>query len=97
MGERKYGWTFLTNHGYVFLAIAQEPDIRLRDIAARVGITERAAQQIVADLEQAGYLTRTKAGRRNHYVVHSEVSLRHPLTNERDAGTLLDALGVRSE
>ena len=62
-------WTFLTNHGHVLLAIADDPETRLRDIAARVGITERAAQLIVSDLEAGGYLTKEKVGRRNHYTV----------------------------
>ena len=56
-------WTFLSNHGHVLLCIAQEPEIRLRDVAERVGITERAVQRIVADLEEAGYLSRAREGR----------------------------------
>ena len=59
-------WTFLTNHGRVLLTIADDPDVRLRDIAEVVGITERAAQLIVADLESAGYLLKQRQGRRNH-------------------------------
>lgn len=59
-------WTFLTNHAHVLNCIADDPESRLRDIAARVGITERAAQAIVSDLEAGGYLTRTRAGRRIH-------------------------------
>jgi len=62
-------WTFLTNHAHVLLAIAAEPQIRIRDIAVQVGITERAAHRIVADLEGAGYLKVTKVGRRNEYSV----------------------------
>src|SRR5438046_3020625 len=60
-------WTFITTHGLVLLAIAQNPTIRLRDIAARVGITERAVQRIIADLIDAGYISRTRQGRRNVY------------------------------
>jgi predicted transcriptional regulator len=71
-------WTFLTNHGRVLLTIADDPDVRLRDIAQVVGITERAAQLIVADLESAGYLEKERHGRRNHYRVNADMSFRHP-------------------
>ncbi len=67
--NRTGGWTFLTNHAHVLVCIAEDPDIRGRDIAALVGITERAAQAIVSDLVEEGYVTRTKLGRRNHYTV----------------------------
>jgi DNA-binding MarR family transcriptional regulator len=72
-------WTFLTNHSHVLICLAQEPDLRLRDVAGRVGITERAVQRIVADLEEAGALTRSRDGRRNRYEVHSSQPLRHPI------------------
>jgi DNA-binding MarR family transcriptional regulator len=71
-------WTFLTNHARVLLEIARNPQIRLRDMATRAGITERAAQAIVTDLEAAGYLTRVRVGRRNHYTVDSTRRFRHP-------------------
>jgi predicted ArsR family transcriptional regulator len=87
------GWTFLTNHAHVLVCIAEEPDIRGRDIASRVGITERAAQAIVADLVADGYLTRTREGRRNRYRIHPEAPLRHPLESEHSVGELLVALG----
>jgi hypothetical protein len=74
-----HSWRFLTNHAHVLECIAGEPTVRLRDIAASVGITERAAASIVNDLADAGYLTRTRIGRRNTYVVHDELPLRHPL------------------
>ncbi|HEX6418114.1 MAG TPA: winged helix-turn-helix domain-containing protein [Acidimicrobiales bacterium] len=93
MGDGKPGWTFLTNHGHVLVCIAQEPDIRGRDIAERVGITERAAQAIVADLVEAGYVTRTRVGRRNHYTVNVDAPLRHPLEQEHSVGELLSMLG----
>lgn len=73
------GWTFLTNHSHVLLSIAEDPEIRLRDVAQKVGITERAAQRIVADLIYAGYLTSTKVGRRNRYKLHPGKPLRHPV------------------
>jgi predicted transcriptional regulator of viral defense system len=82
-------WTFLSNHGHVLLSIDQEPGIRLRDVADRVGITERAVQRIVTDLEQAGYLSRAREGRRNHYSVHADRPLRHPVVAHRDVSFLL--------
>lgn len=71
-------WTFLTNHARVLLAVARNPNARLRDLAEVAGITERAAQAIVTDLEVAGYLTRTRVGRRNHYTVDPTRRFRHP-------------------
>jgi predicted transcriptional regulator len=82
------GWTFLTNHAHVLVAIARDPQVRLRDVAAQVGITERAAQKIVADLVAAGYLSRIREGRRNAYTVASGRPFRHPL----EAGHQLDEL-----
>jgi predicted transcriptional regulator len=76
----------------VLLAIAQDPDIRLRDIAQRVGITERAVQRIVADLVDAGYLSKTRAGRRNVYRVHGEVHLPHATTRHQEVGELMAML-----
>ncbi|WP_433174970.1 helix-turn-helix transcriptional regulator [Actinoallomurus sp. CA-150999] len=71
-------WTFLTNHARVLVEITRNPSSRLRDIAAAVSITERAAQTIVTDLEEAGYITRTRVGRRNHYSVDPTRPFRHP-------------------
>ena len=85
-------WTFLTNHSHVLLCIADDPDIRLRDVAGRVGITERAAQRIVAELEEAGYLSHERVGRRNRYEVHSSLPLRHPLEDHLEIGALLRVL-----
>ncbi len=85
-------WTFLTNHSHTLLCIAEDPDIRLRDIAAQVGITERAAQRIVAELEEAGYISHEKVGRRNHYEVHEDRPLRHPLEDHLEIAVLLKAL-----
>jgi hypothetical protein len=76
-------WTFLTNHAHVLLCLAAEPDVRLRDVAGAVGITERAVQHIVADLTAAGVVERTREGRRNRYTVHSDVPLRHPIEAHR--------------
>lgn len=86
-GSRR--WTFLTNHARVLVEIARDPNNRLRDIAAGVGITERAAQGIVNDLEAAGYITRTRIGRRNHYSVDPTRPFRHPAdADQRIAGLL---------
>lgn len=75
----RHSWTFLTNHAHVWLLIAREPDLRLRDLAERVGITERAAHRIVHDLVDEGYLEVSREGRRNHYVAHGEGLMRHPV------------------
>jgi predicted transcriptional regulator len=93
-------WTFLSNHGHVLLCIAQEPEIRLRDVAERVGITERAVQRIVADLEESGYLSRAREGRRNHYELHADRPFRHPVEAHRDISLLLELIlepGVRGQ
>ncbi|WP_435011377.1 helix-turn-helix transcriptional regulator [Tundrisphaera lichenicola] len=87
--EDSPGWTFLSNHGHVLLSIARDPGLTLREVAGLVGITERAVQRIVADLEAAGYLERVRAGRRNRYEVHPERPLRHPIEAHRDVGALL--------
>jgi predicted ArsR family transcriptional regulator len=91
--DRGRGWTFLTNHAHVLVCIAEEPDARGRDIAAKVGITERAAQAIVADLVAEGYVTRTREGRRNHYEIVPDAPLRHPLEHDHTIGELLVTLG----
>jgi DNA-binding MarR family transcriptional regulator len=87
-------WAFLTNHAYVLLCIARDPQSRARDIAERVGITERAAQRILADLIADGYVTRTKVGRRNHYKVNRRGHLRHPAFRNLAIGPLLEALNT---
>lgn len=86
-------WTFLTNHAHVLVCIANDRSMRLRDVADRVGITERAAQSIVADLVAAGYLTRARVGRRNQYEINGQHPLRHPVEAHRTIGGLLDFLG----
>ncbi|MCU0266936.1 MAG: winged helix-turn-helix domain-containing protein [Actinomycetia bacterium] len=83
------GWTFLSNHGHVLLVIARDPQARLRDIAQRVGITERAAQVIVADLEAGGYVTKEKVGRRNYYVLAEGRRFRHPVEEGYSVDELL--------
>ena len=88
-------WTFLTNHAHVLLSIAADPEIRLRDLAAQVGITERSAQSIVSDLIAEGYVTVRKIGRRNHYKVHAELPFRHPLQKHQQVKLLLRTLRGR--
>lgn len=82
-------WTFLSNHAHVLVCLAADPDSRLRDIAASVGITERAVQKIVGDLENAGVIVRVRHGRRNSYRLDGSKSLRHPLEAHRTIGALL--------
>lgn len=94
------GWTFFTNHTHVLICLAREPELRLRDVAARVAITERAVQRIVSDLETAQILTRTRDGRRNRYEVHADQPLRHSVEAHCKVGDVLrmvKALGVESE
>jgi predicted transcriptional regulator len=85
-------WDFLTNHAHVLLAISQDPGIRLRDIAAAVGITERSAHKILSQLVDEGYVLRERHGRRNRYKVKPELPLRHPLVQDREVGDLLTVL-----
>ncbi len=92
--ERQSGgqWTFLTNHGHVLLSLYRDPDLRQRDIAALVGITEGAVQRILADLEACGFIEVSRIGRRNHYRVHAELHLRHPLEAGHAVGEVLQQL-----
>lgn len=86
-------WTFLTNHGHVLLCLARDPEARLRDVAADVGITERMVQRIVAELADAGYLARRRVGRRNAYRLNEELPLRHPLEAHHSIRELLRLVG----
>ena len=91
--SEKPGWTFFTNHGHVLVCLAGDSDLRTRDVAELVGITERSAQAIISDLVEAGYVTRIKEGRRNRYEVHGDIPLRHPLEQDHTVGELLVTLG----
>ena len=82
-------WTFLSNHGHVLVCLARDPEARLRDVALAVGITERAVQKIVSDLEDAGVVERVREGRRNRYRLFLERPLRHPIESHRSIGSLL--------
>jgi DNA-binding MarR family transcriptional regulator len=85
-------WTFLTNHAHVLISVAEDPHLRIRDLAARVGITERAVQRIISELEEAGYLTHEREGRRNVYRVRANRPLRHPIEAHHSVSVLLGAL-----
>lgn len=85
-------WSFLTNHAQVLLCIAQDPGVRLREIGEAVGITERAAHRIVNELAAAGYLSRTRTGRRNRYAITSHLPVPDPLASEQKIGDLLAIL-----
>jgi len=90
-------WTFLTNHTQVLLCLARDPDMRLRDVADEVGVTERAAQRILADLVEAGYVERNRVGRRNHYTVDRDHAMRHVAQLGHQIGGLLDLLGSEEQ
>ena len=85
-------WTFVTSHTQVLLCLARDPDVRLLDVAQTVGITERAAQRIVTDLVEAGYVKRTRIGRRNRYTINPTVEMRHHSQQGHEIGALLDLL-----
>jgi len=86
------GWAFLTSHAQVLVCIARDPGVRLRDIGERVGITERAVYRIVADLADAGYITRRRIGRRNHYTINAHLPLPDAIAREQNVGQLIEIL-----
>src|SRR5262245_23868436 len=90
-------WHFVTSHTQVLLCLQQNPDVRLRDVAETVGITERAAQRIVTDLVDAGYVSRHRKGRRNHYTLNRNLAMRHPSQLEHEIGELLDLLRLEQQ
>ena len=90
-------WTLLTGHGHVLVEIARNPKARIRDISAAVGLTERTVQAIVADLEAAGYLTRTRTGRRTRYTVNSDSLFRHEAQEGLRVGPFLDLLAAAAD
>jgi predicted transcriptional regulator len=90
--EQPKTWTFLTNHAQVLLCLADTPDIRLRDVAEHIGITERATQRILADLIAAGYVQTARIGRRNQYTIDREHAMRHTAQIGYEIGILLKAL-----
>jgi predicted DNA-binding transcriptional regulator YafY len=90
-------WNFLTSHARALLCIARDPGVRLRDVAARLGITERTAHTIVADLTAAGYVVKQKHGRRNHYEIQGQLPLPEPASQEPAIGDVLALLAGRHE
>jgi DNA-binding MarR family transcriptional regulator len=90
------GWTFFSNHGHVLFCLAQDPDLTLREVSDRVGITERSVQRIVTDLEAAGYLTRIRDGARNRYEIERSLPLRHQVEQHRTIGDLIRLVLGRS-
>jgi DNA-binding MarR family transcriptional regulator len=90
-------WRFVTNHTQVLLSISRDPDVRLREIAETVGITERAAQRIVADLIESGFVKRARVGRRNRFLVEREAKMRHALQAQLEIGGLLDLLNLEEQ
>jgi len=91
-GQREPTWTFLSSHTHVLLCLARDPDMRLRDVADSVVMTERGVHRIITELEAAGVVERAREGRRNHYEVHPGVVLRHPSESTFTVGTLLESL-----
>lgn len=88
-GDGHARWTFLTNHSHVLLLLAKDRSIVLREVAAQVGITERAVQRIIAELEEGGFIVRERVGRQNRYRIRRDLPLRHPIEWHRTIGDLL--------
>ena len=87
-------WTFLSNHAHALICLAMDGDCRVRDLAARIGITERATQRILADLEASGYLVRERHGRRSHHRLVLDRPMRHPVEHPHTVRDLIDALAM---
>lgn len=95
--EHESSWTFLTNHSHVLICLTRDPGLRVRDVAEQVGITERAVLKILGELEAAGYVARTRVGRRNRYEVHPDLPMRHRVERGHTVGELLDVMVPTSE
>ena len=95
VGMTRDGWTFISNHGHVLVCLAADPEVLVRDVAASIGITERAVQQIIGDLERAGVVARVRVGRRNHYLVCRDQQLRHPVESGVTVGEFVDLVQQR--
>ena len=93
--DNVHRWTFLTNHAHVLILLSQDSSIVLRQVASRIGITERAVQRIIADLEEDGFIERQKIGRKNHYRILVERALRHPIEAHRTIGDLIALIANR--
>ena len=92
MTESIHNWTFLSNYAHVLVCLAENPDARLRDVADKVGITERTAFRLIGELEEAGIIERAREGRRNHYVINTEAHLRHSIEEHCTVGELLQTV-----
>ncbi|MEM7012480.1 MAG: winged helix-turn-helix domain-containing protein [Verrucomicrobiota bacterium] len=95
--EKSLGWTFLTNHCHVLVCLSQNPNMRIRDIARAVGITDRAVQRILSELEEGEALSKVRDGRRNYYKLNYDLPLRHPLESHRTVGELLNSVRPKAE
>jgi len=91
--ETHSAWSFLSNHGHVLMCIARDSNVRVREIARDVGITERAVHRILGELEEAGVIVRTRNGRRTHYEINERLPLRHPIEAEHSVGELVRLIG----
>jgi DNA-binding MarR family transcriptional regulator len=87
-------WTFLTSHTQVLLCLARDPEVRMKDVAETVGITERAAQRILKDLVDAGYVDRERVGRRNRYTINEVNAMRHAAQHQHVIGELLEVFRI---
>ena len=96
-GDEQKTWRFLSNHTQVLLCIHRDPNARFREIAQSVGITERAAQRIVADLIESGYVESERVGRRNRYRIRTDIAMRHPAQHGHEIGELLQLLQVKDD
>ena len=92
MTDTPHNWTFFSNFAHVLVCLADNPQARLRDVAERVGITERTAFRLIGELEEAGILERVKEGRRNHYVINRDAHLRHAIEQHCTVGQLLETI-----
>ena len=92
MTDTGHNWTFLSNYAHVLICLADNPDARLRDVAEKVGVTERTAFRLVGELEEAGVIERAREGRRNHYVINTEAHLRHSIEEHCTVGQLLETI-----
>jgi predicted transcriptional regulator len=93
--EDRHTWRFLSNHTQVMLYLNRNPDARIQDLARTIGISDRAAQGIVTDLTETGYITRERIGRRNRYTVNPNIAMRHPAQHGHDIGELLELLRLK--
>jgi DNA-binding MarR family transcriptional regulator len=96
-GDDNKAWRFLSNHTQVLLCLYRDPTARFRDIGQSVGITERAAQRIVADLIESGYVESKRVGRRNHYSINTNIAMRHPAQRGHEIGELLGLLESKND